>query len=404
MTKTIQKLLNFEYSKVKPRHFTYILIIILIVSVAYPMLEVLYLMQPDFSIFSYWAVQEGELVVPQGSAWLRPIFPQVWLGAAIFCISVRCAVIVWSYFEGKKKFGEEWFAKNFVLYMTSFIIGMLGGVLILVLIGLIGTFFGFSFGAGMGIFGATALQIQEWINSAVPTLYTFDSIPIAFLLSMLISQLGAYFVHWLCHASRFFWYVFHRSHHTPEVLHPLAAPPAYFLEFAMVIPATLATAALSKLFYTEALVMELSLWFFFRYCMEIFNHSGAHYDLAYNNFFIRNWCRVAGDVGVYHLVHHSALEQDQMVNLAGGPFNFWDRVFGTYRKPYPSLPKLGLTNTPKIIYNPIRVMYSGIWQIWYELKMNKDWATRFKIIFGSVYYKPPITKEFLILEYEKSEK
>jgi len=394
-----ERICNYEYLKVNPIHLSYVLIIIVVVGVAYPMVEVLYLMQPDFTIYSYFAVKSGDLAVPEGAAWLRPVFPMVWISGAIICIAIRCFVIVWGYFSGKKRFGAEVFAKDFVLYLSSFLIGMLGGVVILVAIASIGYLMGFSFGEGMNFFAATASQIQSWINQVIPTIYSFDSIAVAFVLSILISQLGAYFIHWLCHFSRFCWYVFHRCHHTPETLHPLAAPPAYFLDFAMVIPATIVTAAFSKLFYSEALVMEVSLWFLFRYCMEIFNHSG---EFAYRNPIVRNWCRITGDTGVYHLVHHSALKEDQMVNLAGAPFNLWDRIFGTYRKPYPELPKLGLTNTPPIIHNPFRVMYSGIAQIWYELKVNKDWMARFKMIFGTVYYTPPITKEYLIIGKKKA--
>jgi hypothetical protein len=32
--------------------------------------------------------------------------------------------------------------------------------------------------------------------------------------------------------------------------------------------------------------------------------------------------------------------------------------------------------------------------------MNKDVLTRLKIIFGDIYYKPPVTKDFLILGYK----
>jgi hypothetical protein len=83
------------------------------------------------------------------------------------------------------------------------------------------------------------------------------------------------------------------------------------------------------------------------------------------------------------------------VNLGGGPFLIWDRLFGTYRKPYAEPPPLGLTNQPEIIWNPFRISFSGFAQMWYEWKHNKDWVVRFKIIFGSIWYKPPITKDYL---------
>jgi hypothetical protein len=120
--------------------------------------------------------------------------------------------------------------------------------------------------------------------------------------------------------------------------------------------------------------------------------------MCYHNPFIRNITRLFGDLGVYHLVHHSAKPQDQTINLGGTPFMFWDRLFGTYRKPYAETPPVGLTNQPPIRWSPFRIIYSGIAQLIYEWKMNKDLLTRFKIIFGGIYYKPPVTKDFLVLK------
>lgn len=79
-------------------------------------------------------------------------------------------------------------------------------------------------------------------------------------------------------------------------------------------------------------------------------------------------------------------------------FLFWDRVFGTYRIPPAVKPPVGLTNNPEIRLNPFAIVISGWQQIAYELRMNKDWLTRFKIIFGDIY--SPVTKDFLILGYK----
>lgn len=144
--------------------------------------------------------------------------------------------------------------------------------------------------------------------------------------------------------------------------------------------------------------MEMILWSTVAYCFEIFNHSIVHYNFAYNNFFVRNFSRLFGGHGVYHLVHHSAFEQDQNVNLGGGPLMIWDRLFGTYRKPYETAPPVGLTNMPEMKLNPFRIVLSGVAQMAYELNMNKNWMTRLKIVFGGVYYTPPISKDFLIID------
>lgn len=98
-------------------------------------------------------------------------------------------------------------------------------------------------------------------------------------------------------------------------------------------------------------------------------------------------------------MHHSARPNDQTINLGASPFLFWDRLFDTYRKPYEEAPPLGLTKQPKMRMNPIRIILSGIAQLWYEFKENEDWKTRFLILFGPIHYMPPKTKEYLILGY-----
>ena len=253
--------------------------------------------------------------------------------------------------------------------------------------------------SGMNILVNLIAWLELVADRHIPTLFSVRSYWLALVLTIFLSALPGYFVHWLSHKLRFFWYVFHRAHHCPEFLHPLGAPPAFAFEFVLVIPSGLMAIAVSKLIYTEPLVMEMGLWFTFGYAFEIFNHSIVHYNFAYRNAFVRNMCRLFGDRGVYHLVHHSAKPNDQTINLGASPFLMWDRIFGTYRKPYHQAPPLGLTNTPKIRHNPLRIILSGISQLLFELKENKNWLTRLKILFGPIRYQPPITKEYLILGY-----
>jgi hypothetical protein len=58
-------------------------------------------------------------------------------------------------------------------------------------------------------------------------------------------------------------------------------------------------------------------------------------------------------------------------------------------------PQFGLTNQPALELSAMAVVFGGLQQIWYELKHNKDFLTRIKIIFGGIYYIPPITKDYL---------
>jgi sterol desaturase/sphingolipid hydroxylase (fatty acid hydroxylase superfamily) len=178
-------------------------------------------------------------------------------------------------------------------------------------------------------------------------------------------------------------------------------PPGFSFSFFLTIPGGLVAIICSKIVYVEPLVLEVILWHTLAYWFEIFNHSIVHYSFANNNIFIRFFSNFFGGNGVYHLMHHSAKETDQIINLGGGPLLIWDRVFRTYKKPYNEAPPLGLTNQPKMILNPFRIIFSGIAQLIYEWKNNSDWFTRAKIIFGDIYYVPPMSKDFLVPAYNK---
>jgi sterol desaturase/sphingolipid hydroxylase (fatty acid hydroxylase superfamily) len=170
-------------------------------------------------------------------------------------------------------------------------------------------------------------------------------------------------------------------------------------EFFSNLPSALLGAVCTKLFSYEPLIFDTIFLSFISILIEKFNHSTVFYDFAYSFKPVR-WLSAYFGGGVYHYVHHSAAPGDEVVNVGGGPFLFWDRVFGTYRIPPAEKPPVGLTNNPEIRLNPFAIVISGWQQIGYELRMNKDWLTRFKIIFGDIYYKPPVTKDFLILGYK----
>lgn len=392
------KLWNFEFENITLTHQNVVLFGVFFGGAIYVIGEVLFALNPlagGFSISEYINPTNADFMGEQG---LKRFFPQIWLGIALMVVVFRLSVIFHSYFKSKKVLGEIGFTRYMFTYFSSFVFALsLGFGLMYGLLGLV-KLAGFQVVEGANVFHSFIVWLQTIIDNHIPTLINVQSYWLALFLSVFLSALPGYFIHWLTHKFRFFWYVFHRCHHCPEFLHPLGAPPAFAFEFALVIPAGLVAIVTSKLFYTEPLIMELALWFTLSYAFEIFNHSIVHYDFAYRNTFIRNMSRLSGN-GVYHLVHHSAKPNDQTINLGGSPFLFWDRVFGTYRKPYKEAPPLGLTNAPKIHHNPFRIILSGISQLLFELKENKNWLTRLKIIFGPIHYQPPITKEYLILRY-----
>lgn len=235
--------------------------------------------------------------------------------------------------------------------------------------------------------------IINFYNQQIPTYIELPYL-LAIPVVLICADFPIYVTHYLTHHSRFLWYVVHRSHHSPEYLTPFGSGPVFAFGLLIAIPYFLATLAFSKLVYPEPLLVELLVIQLIYLITEKFNHSSAFYGFASKH----RWLFKFFGNGPYHYQHHSAREGEEIVNVANFCFNFWDRLFGTFKEPELTKPPVGLTHQPKIILNPFRLYLSGLATILYELKHNKPkhW---FKIIFGSVYYTPPETKEFLIVDY-----
>jgi len=261
-------------------------------------------------------------------------------------------------------------------------------------IGVVAMGFGLTFEHGQQFISVSYSRLSAWLQDYVPTIHVLPY-PVALLLGVVMGALPGYFAHWLGHKSRFVWLMNHRCHHTAEIMHPAGVGTFMFLpELFSNIPSAVLAAIITKLFYYEPLIFETLFLAVFYVLTEKFNHSTYFYDFAYN-FRPLRWLSAYYGNGVYHYMHHSAVPGDEIVNVGGSPFLIWDRVFGTYRKPTADRPPVGLTNQPKIKLNPFAIVLSGWQQIGYELWQNKDWLVRWKIIFGDIYYMPPITKDFL---------
>ncbi len=329
---------------------------------------------------------------------IREFLPYVWIAVAIFAVITRSIITIHSYYLSVKEIGEEKFNKYFSTFILTFLIGSTT----MVILSVIGWFLSFeNFNADWmnSLINNGVTKFNGLIKSILPFSLNSDNYILSLIASILIAYFPGYIVHNLCHRTRLLWLLAHRPHHCPDFLFPLAAPNnnLAILEYLMAIPGAIFFIAISGMIYHEPLTIELAIWFTLCFSLESINHSIVHYDMALKNPIIKNFTTFFGGNGVYHLVHHSAKKQDQNVNLGGGPFLIWDRIFGTYRKPYEVVMPIGLTNQPKINMSPLNIVFNGFSQIWYELKMNRNWKIRFKIIFGDVNYKPPITKDFLIL-------
>jgi sterol desaturase/sphingolipid hydroxylase (fatty acid hydroxylase superfamily) len=320
----------------------------------------------------------------------------VYASFALLAIYITVFAIV-NFRASLKQFGKERFLKIFFVHLTGNVISILTSLLLFAGFGLLATAAGFSFDSGYNFIQTQLGLLEAGIKNYVPTI-TPTPMPVAVILGSILGALPGYFSHWLGHRSRLVWLAAHRCHHTAEILHSSGVGPFMFLpEIFVNLPTIFVSAVCTKLFYYEPLFFEVTVVAFVGVLTEKFNHTSAFYNFAFRNPLVR-WVSAYYGNGVYHYMHHTSKPGDEIVNIGGSPFMLWDRIFGTYRSPTAEKPAVGLTHNPPIKLNPLAIVFGGIAQIFYELKMNKGWRTRLKIIFGDIYYMPPVTKDFLKIE------
>ena len=303
-----------------------------------------------------------------------------------------------SFYVTIKRYNYRNFMRIFFAHFLSNIVALLFTIAFFALLGALAHAAGFTYQQGSNAIQNGFKWIEDFIKSYVPTLVN-TPYPVALVLGLVLGALPGYITHWFGHHSRLVWYASHRCHHTAEIMHAAGIGPFMFLpELFGAIPAIFFSAVCTKLFFHEPLLFETLALSLLGILTEKFNHTTAFYKFAYSNPLVRGLSAYFGN-GVYHYMHHTSKEGEEIINVGGSPFLIWDRLFGTYRIPTKELPTVGLTNNPIIKLSPFAIMFSGFQQIAYELKHNKDFKTRFWILFGSVYYKPPVSKDYLILGY-----
>jgi len=311
------------------------------------------------------------------------------------------AFAIASFVISLRRFGAESFLPVFWPHFLSNIVAALAGFALFAAFGGIAWALGFDYSAGADAVDHVYDAVYGWLQSHIPTI-TILPYPLAILFGVILGALPGYFSHWMAHHSRFFWYCSHRGHHSAAILHPVGAGPFMFLpeifgKLTGVVFAALAT----KLVYYQPLLFETLVLGSIGILIEKFNHTTVFYEFAYRNPLVR-WLSAYSGGGVYHYTHHTSKPGDEIVNIGGTPFLIWDRVFGTYRAPTPSAPRVGLTNNPRIALSPFAIIFSGWQQIAWELRANKAWSDRFWIVFGTVYWSPPLSRDFLIQGYPES--
>jgi len=394
---SFKRIWNFEITSARAAKVTWVPVVIILFVPVYIIAELLFLSpSPDFLTYREFREYFGHPLTMQGSlAETKNIFPFVWAGLLLFTFCTRMFVSIYGYFIRSKVPDTGLFYRNLLVYTSAGIMTILIGIFILLAGGLVYRAMGFSFSDGFTFLENTERHLAESIKNNIPTLLVVQSKWLALLLALTVYSLTGYFLHWLTHVSRFLWHVVHAPHHLPDFLHPIGNPLAFTFDFFLLIPKVVAGAVLTRLFYSEPLVMEMAIFALLAYNLEIFNHATVHYALVRKQGVLHFLSRLFGGNGAYHYVHHSSAQEHQMANLGGGIFLIWDRVFGTFTEPPIQPPAIGWTNNPDIYMNPFRVVFGGPARIMYELRMNKGWKSRFLILFGPINYEPQFTINYI---------
>ncbi len=319
----------------------------------------------------------------------------------------RAWIMLGSYFHYEKTFGYKFPLHIIVVMILTNAVGALSIPVVLALIGALLKLSGGDFDNGWLLIPHVATAANNWVMVHIPTLVELNPW-VAAILVFHFAGFVHYWLHRLGHSSRALWMLFHRQHHLSPNLSQFSTTAVFFafpLFIVFVVPYVFIFAAITKLFAAEPLYREVFVINTIFMSSEIIGHSDVFYEWAVKKRWL-SWPGFAFGGGVYHYLHHSAERSDavthhqnykvNMVNMGGGLFFMWDILFGTYTPLREKKPIVGLTGQPPLYYNPLRLGIGGLAQLIYELRHNKDWKTRLKIIFGDSYYTPPVTCSYIL--------
>ncbi|MBI4006785.1 MAG: sterol desaturase family protein [Gammaproteobacteria bacterium] len=144
------------------------------------------------------------------------------------------------------------------------------------------------------------------------------SYPLAFLISVLILDLGIYCQHRLFHTSKWIWPL-HRVHHSD--LHLDATTGVRFHPLEVIIYTVLKIGIVLAI---GAPVAAVALFEFLLIAASLFYHANVSMPTPIER--VLRTVFITPDV---HRIHHSAWHPDMYSNF-GNLFIWWDRLFGTY--------------------------------------------------------------------------
>jgi sterol desaturase/sphingolipid hydroxylase (fatty acid hydroxylase superfamily) len=339
-----------------------------------------------------------------GGDWTHPLmlaFMLLWGSYMVF----TGTIIYISYSLYPRQVGKPFPVNMIFTYFLLTMICTAGPGLAYLLMGILAPLTGYSFMDGVQAFGNLLHHIRQWVDNSVPTLVNMP----AWLAFFMINMVGGFFHYWfhrLSHERRALWLLFHRPHHfNPELIQsvnqPVFSPLPFF--FVAAIPYVAIFSVVGKLITSESIVAYLIIYKLFSTFANMWSHQTALYQWAQRQWIIRVLSTITSE-GVYHYLHHSAEKQHNnprgnLINIGGGLFFFWDRVFGTYVPVSEHRPRVGLqgVDADDMTTNPLRLAFSGLAQMLYELKHNPlcDWPM---IVFGPSDYVPTHSKEYVLKE------
>lgn len=345
-----------------------------------------------------------------GGDWTHPVlagFMLLWAAYVVF----TGAVIYLSYTLYPVTVGKPYPVHLVFTYLGLTLICSVAPAVVYLLLGLLAPVAGYSFMNGVQAFANLLAHLRLWVDQQVPTLIDMP-VWLAFLAVNMIGGFFHYWFHRLAHEQRSLWLLFHRTHHmTPELNQATAQAvfSAFPFFFIAAIPYVLIFSVIGKLITSESIVAYLIIYKLFSTFANMWSHQTALYSWAQGQWWIRVLSTITSE-GVYHYLHHSSEPQHNnprgnLINIGGGLFFFWDRVFGTYVPVSAYRPQVGLQGirVEDMSSNPWRLAVSGTAQLWYELKHNpvREWPA---IIFGPTDYVPAHTKEYVLKESVLMEK
>lgn len=352
---------------------------------------------PYLSVFDYFYVQA------KGNWFYLPLL----LFSLLSFVNVMFTIVIVAlgYTLYPRLVGKPFPITVLFTYFSLNSISSLGIIGIHVLIALVAMSLGYDFVEGMNAFKELLINLRTWAQQ-VPTLIDMP----AWLAFFVLQMVGGFFHYWfhrLAHESRLLWLLFHRTHHmTPELIQP--STQAVFNAFPFFIfaavPYVVIFSVIGKLITSDSILIYLIIYKLLSAFSNLFSHQTAFFMWAKTKWIIRA-INIITSEGVYHYMHHSAEDEHtrargNLVNIGGGLFFFWDWVFGTFQDVSDERPRVGLQGIAheEMSTNPLRLAFSGIAQMLYEVRYNFTIKDLFLIVFGTSNFRPEHSKNYVLSE------